>query len=72
MFQVKKYIILSDFQSTSELLMTEKVPTFKDEVILVLVHKCFQQLQPLALHFEMLGYILGFLKGFGYLGKTSD
>ena len=72
MFQVKTYIRFSDFQSKSELLMTEKVPTFKDEVIVVLVHKCLQQLQLLALHFEMLGYILGFLKGFGYLRKTGD
>ena len=29
-------------------------------------------MQLLALHIEMLGYILGLLKGFGYLRKTGD
>ena len=29
-------------------------------------------LQLLALHLEMLGYILGLLKGFKYLRKTGD
>ena len=42
----------------SELLMPEKVT---DEVIVVLVHECTQQLQLLTLHSEMLGYILGLL-----------
>ena len=41
--------------------MTEKVLPFTDEVIVVLVHKCLQQLQLLALHLDMLGYILGLL-----------
>ena len=53
--------------------MTEKVLPFTDEVKVVLVHKCSQQLQQLfALHLEMLGYILGLLKGFGYQRKTGD
>ena len=52
----------SDFQSKSELLMTEKVLPFTDEVIVVLVHKCSQQLQLLVLHLEMLGYILRLLR----------
>ena len=54
--------------------MTEKFLPFTDEVIAVLVHKCSQQLQILALHLEMLGYIqlvLGLLKRFGYLRKTG-
>ena len=72
MFQVKIYIRLSDTQSKSKLLMTEKVLPFTDEVIVVLVYKCSQQLQHLALYLEMLGYILGLLKGFGYLRKTGD
>ena len=72
MFQVKTYIRFPDFQSKSELLMTEKVLPFTDEVIVVLVHKCSQQLQLLALHLEMLGNILGLLKGIGYLHKTGD
>ena len=72
MFQVKTYIRFSDFQSKSELLMTEKVLPFTDEVIAVLLHKCSQQLQLLALHLEMLGYIPGLSKGFGYLRKTGD
>ena len=54
------------------MLITEKVLTFTDEVIVVLVHKCTQQLQLLALHLEMLEYILGLLKVFGYLRKTGD
>ena len=62
----------SDFQSKSELLMTEKVLPFTDEVIVVLVHKCLQQLQLLTLHLEILGYILGLLEGFGYLRKTGN
>ena len=37
-----------------------------------MVYKCSQQLQLLALLLEMLGYILGLLKGFGYLHKTGD
>ena len=44
--------------------MTVKGLPFTDEVIIVLLHKCLQQLQLLALHFEMLGYILGLLTGF--------
>ena len=35
-------------------------------------HKCLQQLQLLAMHLDMLGYILGLLNGFGYLRKTGD
>ena len=52
--------------------MTEKVLPFTDEVIVVLVHECSQQLQLMTLHLEMLGYILDLLKGFGYLRKTVD
>ena len=52
--------------------MTEKVLPFTDEVIVVLVHKCLQQLQLLALHLDMLGYILGLLNRFRYLRKTGD
>ena len=52
--------------------MNENVPPFTDEVTIVLVHKCSQQLQLLALHSEMLGYILGLWKGFGYLQKSGD
>ena len=70
--KTKTYIRLSDFQSKSELLMTEKVLPFTDEVIVVLVHKCLQQLQFLALYIEMIGYTLGLLKGFGYLCRTVD
>ena len=72
MFQVKTYIRFSDFQSKSESLITEKVLPFTDEVIVESVHKCSQQLQLLALHLEMLGYILGLLNGLGYLRKTGD
>ena len=72
MLQVKTYIRFSDFQTKSELLMTEKVLPFTYEVKVVLIHKCSQQLQLLTLHFEMLGYILGLLTGFGYLRKTGD
>ena len=42
--------------------MTEKVLPCTGEMIVVLVNKCSQQLQLLALHLEMLGYILGLLK----------
>ena len=52
--------------------MTGKVLLFKDKVIVVLVHKCSQWLQLLALHLDMLGYILGLLNGFGYLRKTGN
>ena len=45
--------------------MAEKFLPFTDEVIVVLEHKCSQQLEFLALHLEMLGYILGLLKDFG-------
>ena len=38
----------------------------------MLVHKYLQQLQLLALHLDMLGYILGLLKGLGYLRKTGN
>ena len=48
--------------------MTEKVLPFTDEVIVVLVHKCSQQWQLLALHLDM----LGLLNGFEYLRKTGD
>ena len=65
-------IIFSDFQSKLELLIPEKVLPFTDEVIVFLVHKCSQQLQLLALNLEILRYILGLLKGFGYLRKTGD
>ena len=52
MFQVKTYIRFSDFQAKSELFMTENVLPFTDEVIIILVHKCSQQLQLLALYLE--------------------
>ena len=52
--------------------MTEKVLPFTDEVIIVLVHNCLQHLELLAFHLEVLGYVLGLLKGFGYLRKTGD
>ena len=69
MFQVKTYIKSIDFQSKSESVTTENVrPTFTDEVMIVLEHKCLEQFQLLALHLEMLKTILGFLNGFGYLG----
>ena len=35
----KTFIGFSDFQSKSELLMTEKVLPFTDEMVVVLVHK---------------------------------
>ena len=41
-------------------------------MIVVLEHKCLQQLQLLALHLDMLGYILGLLNGLEYLRKTGD
>ena len=72
MFQVNTYIKFSDFHSKSELFITKKGLPFTDEVIVVFVHKCGQQLQLLALHFDMLGYVLGLLKGFKYLRKTGD
>ena len=37
-----------------------------------LVHKCKQQLQLLALHFEILGYILCHLNGLEYLRRIGD
>ena len=51
--------------------MTEKVLPFTDEVIVVFIHECPQQLQLLALHLEIVGYILGLLEGFGYLRKIG-
>ena len=39
-------------------------------MIIVLVHKCLQQLQLLALHLEML--YTYYLKVFGYLRKPDD
>ena len=65
-------IRFSNFQSKLEYLMTDKILLFTDEVIFVLVHKCSQQLQLLALHLEILGYILCLLKGYGYLRKFGD
>ena len=53
------------------MLMTDKVLPFTDEVIVVLVHKCSQQLLLFALQLEMLRYSLGLLKGL-YLRKTGD
>ena len=37
-----------------------------------LVHKCLQHLHLLALHFEIIGYISGFLNGLEYLRRTGD
>lgn len=45
--------------------MTVKVLPFTDKLIVVLVHKCSQQLQLLALHLDMLVYTLGLVNGFG-------
>ena len=69
-FQVKTNIRFSDFQSKLELLITEKALPFRDEVLVGFIHKCSQQSELLALHLEMLGYILCHLKGFGYLRKN--
>ena len=41
----------------SESLTTENVLLVTDEMMAVLEHNCLQQLQLLALHLEMLGYI---------------
>ena len=72
MVQVESYIRLSEFQSKSALLKTDKVQPFTDEVKVVLVHKCSHHLQLLTLHLEMLEYVLGLLNGSGYLRKTGD
>ena len=69
---VKIYIKSIDFQSKSESFTTENILPFTDDVMVVLEHKCLQQLQLLALHLEMLGYIPGLLNGFGYLHKIVD
>ena len=71
-FQVRTYTRSINFQSKSESLTTENVLPFTDEVIVVLEHKCLQQLHFLALHVEILGYIPGLLNGLIYLRKIGD
>ena len=62
-FQIKAHIRSIDFQSESVSFTTEKVLSLTEKVSVVLVHKYVQQLQLLALHLEMLGYIPGLLNG---------
>ena len=48
---------------------------FTDDVMVVLVHKCVQQVHLLALHFKALGYILSLLNainGLVYLMIIGD
>ena len=56
----------SEFQISSELLITENCLPFTDEVTVDLVLKCLQHLHLLALHLEILGYIPYVLNGLEY------
>ena len=69
---MKTYIRFSDFQSKSELLMTEKDLPFTDEMIVVLVHTCSQQLQLFGITLRNARIHTRFLKEFVYLRETVD
>ena len=71
-FQYIQYIKSEDFHSKSVLLIAENCLPLTDEVTVEVVHKCLQQLYLLALHFEMLGYILRLLNRLIYLRKMDD
>ena len=58
--QVRTYITSSDFQSKSELFTTENCLWLTEEIIVDQQIKWLQQVQLLALHLEILGYILFF------------
>ena len=62
----------SEFQSSSELFITENCLPLTDEVTVALVHKCLQHLHLLALHLEVLGYIPHLLNGLVYLRRLGD
>ena len=57
----------SEFQSSSELLITENGLPLTEEVTVDLVLKCMQHLHILALQLEILGYIPHLLNGLVYL-----
>ena len=54
--QDKTYITSVDFQSRSELVITENCLPLTLDLIVDLQHKCLQQLHLLALHLEIDGY----------------
>ena len=70
--QVRTYITSSNFQSKSELFTTENCLWLTEEIIADWQIKCLQQMQLLALHLEILGYILFLLYGFSYFRNVGD
>ena len=62
-FQVRTYIRTFEFQSSSELLITENCLPLTVEITVDLVLECLQHLHHLALHLEILGYIPHLLNG---------
>ena len=62
----------SEFQSSSELLITENCLPLTDKVTVDLVLKCLQHLHLLALHLEILGYIPHLLNGLEYFRRMGD
>ena len=61
----------SEFQSSSELLITENCLPLTDEVTVDLVLKCLQNLHLLALHLEILGYTPHLLNGLEYFRRID-
>ena len=70
--QVRTYITSSDFQSKSELFTTANCLWLTEEIIVDWQIKWMQQMQLLALHLEILGYILFLLYGFLYFRSIGD
>ena len=62
-FQVRTYIRTFEFQSSSELLITENCYPLIVEITVDLVLECLQHLHHLALHLEILRYIPDLLNG---------
>ena len=63
----------SEFQSSSEALITENCLPLTDEVTVDLVHlKCLQHLHLLEWHLKILGYIPHLLNGLVYLQRICD
>ena len=70
--QVRTYIISSDFQSKSELYTTGYCLLLTIEIIVVLQFRYLQQMQLLALHLEIGGYIPLLLYGIVFLRRIGD
>ena len=63
----------SEFQSSSELLITENCQPIIGEITVDLVVKCLQHLHLLlALHLEILGYFPHLLNGLEYFRRIGD